>query len=243
MCATVHLKWMSAISLSWVAITLSPNQVMGTTYQLTNLKFNIAQATNPATSSSNQQEFDLGVDQWLLRERVVFLTGEITSESAESIISQLIYLDRKAPGTDIYLYINSGGGYIKPGLAIYDTIQSLQSDVVTVSLGQSSSMASILLASGTKGKRVALPHSRIMIHQPTNGVIGQASEIVIKAQEISYSKNLLNRLLAELTGQSLRQIEIDTDRDFFMSAQEAKVYGIVDKVVDQLPSASYPFSE
>jgi ATP-dependent Clp protease protease subunit len=234
---------LSSISLSLVAITLSPNQVMGSTYQLTDLRFNIAQATNPATSSSNQQESDVGVDQWLLRERIVFLTGEITSESAESIISQLIYLDKKAPGTDIYLYINSEGGGIAPGLAIYDTIQSLQSDVVTASLGQSSSMASILLASGTQGKRVALPNSRIMIHQPTSFVVGQASEIEIEAKEILYSKNLLNSLLAELTGQSLRQIEIDTDRDFFMSAQEAKVYGIIDKVVNQLPSASHPLSK
>ncbi|MEB3280775.1 MAG: ATP-dependent Clp protease proteolytic subunit [Lyngbya sp.] len=233
----------SSISLSLIAITLSPNEMMGKTAQPMDLRFSIAQVLNPVTPSINHPDHELGVEQWLLRERIVILTGEITSESAQRIVFQLIYLDRKAPGTDIYLYINSEGGHITSGLAIYDTIRSLQSDVVTVSVGESSSMASFLLASGTKGKRFALPNSRIMIHQPVWGVFGQASEVEIAAKEILYLKNLLNRLLAELTGQSLRQIEIDTDRDFFMSAQEAKIYGIVDKVVNQLPSASHPLNE
>ncbi|MGQ9869479.1 ATP-dependent Clp protease proteolytic subunit [Leptodesmis sp.] len=130
----------------------------------------------------------------------------------------MLYLDRKSPGKDIYLYINSSGGDITAGLAIYDTIRSLQSDVVTVGLGEASSMASILLASGTKGKRVASPHTRIMIHQPWSGVTERASDIAIEAKEILYLRSLLNRLLSEMTGQPLKRIEVDTDRDFYMFA-------------------------
>jgi len=232
----------SSISLSLLTITLSPDRVMGQTSQEISLRFSLAQVLNPMTLSLNNKEIDLNVDKWLLNKRIIMITGEITSELAERVVSQLIFLDAKEPGKDIYLYINSEGGAVVSGLAIYDTIRSLKSDVVTVSLGECSSMASLLLASGTKGKRLALPNSRIMIHQPFEFVGGQASDIAIKAKEILRLRSLLNSLLAQLTGQPLNKIEVDTDRDFFMSAQEAKVYGIVDKVVNQLPSASRPLN-
>lgn len=159
---------------------------------------------------------------------------------AEHIVSRLLYLDSQAPGKDIYLYINSSGGEIEAGLAIYDTMRSLRSNIVTVSLGEASSMASILLAGGTKGKRLALPNARIMIHQPFTGVQGLASDIAIEAKEILYLRGVLNRLLAESTGQPLKRIEVDTDRDFYLSAEQAKAYGLIDKVINKLPSASRP---
>lgn len=159
---------------------------------------------------------------------------------AEAVIAQLLYFDSQAPGKDIYLYINSSGGEVTAGLSMYDTMRSLRSNVVTVCLGEASSMASILLAGGTKGKRLALPNSRIMIHQPSTGVQGLASDIAIEAKEILYLRGVLNRLLVESTGQPLKRIETDTDRDFFMSAEQAKAYGIIDQVIKKLPSASHP---
>jgi len=236
------LPLVSSISLTLLTITLSPNVVMGETSKEISSKFSLPQLLNPVTLSLGNKQLDPETSQWLLSKRIVLLTGEITPELAEKVVSQLIFLDAKAPGKDIYLYINSEGGDISSGLAIYDTIRALKSDVVTVSLGQSSSMASFLLASGTKGKRFALANSRIMIHQPWTVAGGQASDIAIAAKEILRLKSLLNSLLAELTGQPLKKIEVDTDRDFFMSAQEAKVYGIVDKVINQLPSASRPLN-
>ncbi|MGA9379992.1 MAG: ATP-dependent Clp protease proteolytic subunit [Phormidium sp.] len=229
------LPLVSSIPLTILTITVSANVVMGQTSQQTSAKFSLPQLFHSLTLSSNNKQIDPEIAQWLLSKRIILLTGEITPELAERVVSQLIFLDAKAPGKDIYLYINSEGGDIQPGLAIYDTIKSLKSDVVTVSLGESSSMAAMLLASGTKGKRFAMPNSRIMIHQPTGGAGGQASEIAIAAKEILHSRTLLNSLLAQLTGQPIKKIEVDTDRDFFMSAQEAKVYGIVDKVINQLP--------
>ena len=212
---------------------------MGQTSKEIISKLSLPQLLDAIDLSSNNKQLDPEISQWLLSKRIVMITGEITSELAERVVSQLIFLDAKAPGKDIYLYINSEGGSVKSGLAIYDTIQALKSDVVTVCLGRSSSMAAVLLASGTKGKRFAMPNSRIMIHQPSiYDVGGQASDIAIAAKEILRSRSLLNGLLAQLTGQPLNKIEVDTDRDFFMSAQEAKVYGIVDKVINQLPSAS-----
>jgi ATP-dependent Clp protease, protease subunit len=193
------------------------------------------------SATGSYEESEVGMSDWLNQERIVFISGEISPERAEVVVSQLLYLDRKSPGKDIYLYINSPGGEISAGLAIYDTMRSLQSDVVTVGLGEASSMGSVLLASGTKGKRVALPNTRIMIHQPWQFSSGmQASDIAIAAKEILYQKSLLNRMLSELTGQPLKRIEGDTDRDFYMSAQEAKTYGIIDKTINQLPSANRP---
>ncbi|MEX0269464.1 ATP-dependent Clp protease proteolytic subunit [Leptolyngbyaceae cyanobacterium UHCC 1019] len=195
----------------------------------------------PKTGQSNgDRKNSSNVGEWLSGARIIFITGEINAEMAESVIAQLLYLDSQAPEKDIYLYINSGGGSISAGLAMYDTMRSLRSNVVTVSLGEASSMASLLLAGGTKGKRLALTHSRMMIHQPLGGTWGQASEIAIEAKEILYLKSLLNRLLAESTGQSLKKIEEDTDRNLYLSAEQAKAYGLVDKVVNKLPSASQP---
>lgn len=200
-----------------------------------------AQNANESTVQKHEQtEVNTNVGEWLLNERVIVLSTEIDEEVAESVIPQLLYLDRKAPGKDIYLYINSPGGDITSGMAIYDAMRSLKSDVVTVSMGEASSMASILLAGGTKGKRFALPNSRIMIHQPLGGTWGQATAVEIEVKELLYLKKQLNGLLAGFTGQPLKRIELDTERDFYMSAQEAKAYGIVDKVITQLPSDSRP---
>ncbi len=197
-------------------------------------------SSDSTVQKTEQTDVNTDVSEWLLNERVIVLSKEIDEDVAESVIPQLLYLDRKAPGKDIYLYINSPGGDITSGMAIYDAMRSLKSDVVTVSIGEASSMASILLAGGTKGKRFALPNSRIMIHQPWGGVDGQATDVAIEAKEILYQKKQLNRLLADFTGQPLQRIDVDTDRNFYMSAQEAKVYGIVDKVITQLPSNSRP---
>jgi ATP-dependent Clp protease, protease subunit len=206
--------------------------------------FSRAQAPDSSTQhhDADQQDFNGQVSEWLLNERTIVISKKIDDELAETIIPQLLYLDRKASGKDIYLYINSPGGDITSGMAIYDAMRSLKSDVVTVSVGQSSSMASILLADGTKGKRFALPNSRIMIHQPLliGFYGGQATEVEIEAKEILYQRKQINSLLFGFTGQPLKRIEIDTERDFYMSAQEAKAYSIVDQVVNQLPSASRP---
>ncbi|HIK13752.1 MAG TPA: ATP-dependent Clp protease proteolytic subunit [Leptolyngbyaceae cyanobacterium M33_DOE_097] len=186
------------------------------------------------TDDKPDHALEAGVESWLLQQRVIFISGEIEPGLAETVIAQLLYLDAQS-AADIYLYINSSGGEIPSGLAIFDTMRSLKSEIVTVGIGEASSMASILLAAGTKGKRMALPHARIMIHQPLSGVIGQATEIEIMAREMLYLKGLINRLLAELTGQSLQRVEADSDRDFFMSAQEAKAYGLIDQVTDKVP--------
>ncbi len=202
-------------------------------------RLNQTEAPKAVTSASDRKP-STSIGEWLSDERIVFVSGEIAADMAENIIAQLLFLDAQAPGKDIYLYINSSGGDITAGLAMYDTMRSLRSNVVTVSLGEASSMASLLLAGGTKGKRFALPNSRIMIHQPLGGTWGQASEIAIAAKEILYLRSVLNRLLAESTGQPLKRIEVDSDRDFYLSAEQAKAYGIIDKVVSKLPSASRP---
>ena len=230
------LLFLLCVSTGIVVFTLSPNKAMGQSSIQTS--FNLAQATETVTSESGER-----IDQWLLKERIVIINQEIDDDLAKTVIAQLLYLDLQKPGKDIYLYINSPGGEVSSGIAIYDTMRSLQSDVVTVSVGQSSSMASILLAGGKKGKRFALPNSRIMIHQPSNyNAGGQATEVEIAAKEILYRKNQLNHWLADFTGQPLKRIETDTERDFYMSAQEALAYGIVDKVVNRLPSSSQPCS-
>ena len=175
---------------------------------------------------------------WLVQQRVIFLTGEVNAELAELVVAQLLELDGQDPGKEIYLYINSPGGEIAPGLAIYDVMQALRSPVATVGMGEASSMGSFLLAAGSKGRRFAMPNARIMIHQPRWGAYGPASDIAIAAKEILYYKTKLNQLLASMTGQPLSRIQADTDRDFFMSAQEAKAYGLVDQVVSRPPSAT-----
>ena len=165
-------------------------------------------------------------------ERILFLGSEVNDAVANSLVAQMLYLDSEDSSKPIYLYINSPGGSVTAGLAIYDTIQYVKSEVVTICVGLAASMGAFLLAAGTKGKRVALPHSRIMIHQPLGGTSRrQASDIEIEAREILRMKEMLNRSLADMSGQSFEKIEKDTDRDYFLSAEEAKDYGLIDRVI------------
>lgn len=167
----------------------------------------------------------------LLKDRVVILSGEIDDMVASSIIAQLLFLEAEDPQKDIHIYINSPGGVITSGLSIYDTMNYIKPDISTICIGQAASMGAFLLSSGTKGKRYALPNSRIMIHQPLGGAKGQASDIEIQAKEILYLKNQLNQIMAKNTNQSIKKISSDTDRDFFMSAKEAKDYGLIDDIL------------
>ena len=167
----------------------------------------------------------------LLKERIIFLGEEVTDASASVVIAQLLFLEGEDPEKDIHLYINSPGGSVTAGLAIYDTMQYIKCDVSTICIGMAASMGSFLLAGGAKGKRYALPNSEIMIHQPSGGARGQATEIKIVAEHILKTRQKLNQILATNTGQSLEKIEIDTERDNFMSAEEAKEYGLVDEVI------------
>ena len=167
----------------------------------------------------------------LLRDRIIFLGTAIDDHVSNIVIAQLLFLQMEDPKKDINIYVNSPGGVVSAGLAIYDTMQFLSCDVVTYCVGQAASMGSLLLAAGTKGKRFALPNARVMIHQPSGGTQGQASDITIQAREILRLKERLNAILAHHTGQSVATIERDSDRDFFMSADEAKTYGLVDSVV------------
>ena len=167
----------------------------------------------------------------LLKERIIFLGEEVTDASASVIIAQLLFLEGEDPEKDIHLYINSPGGSVSAGLAIYDTMQYIKCDVSTICIGMAASMGSFLLSGGAKGKRFALPNSEIMIHQPLGGAKGQATEMKIAAEHILKTRDRLNKILAANTGQSLEQIEIDTERDNFMSAEEAKEYGLVDEVI------------
>lgn len=168
----------------------------------------------------------------LFRERILFLGGEINDELANNIVAYMLYLDSEDPGKDIVLYINSPGGVITSGMSIYDTMQHIKSDVVTICVGLAASMGSFLLAAGTKGKRLALPHSRIMIHQPSGGTRGQATDIEIEAREIIRVRHHLNQIYAANTGQQISKIEKDMDRDFFLSAAEAMEYGLIDRVIE-----------
>ncbi|MCX8049596.1 MAG: ATP-dependent Clp endopeptidase proteolytic subunit ClpP [Methylohalobius sp.] len=167
----------------------------------------------------------------LLKERVVFLVGPVEDHLANLIVAQLLFLESENPDKDIHLYINSPGGVVTAGLAIYDTMQFIKPDVSTMCVGQAASMGALILAGGAPGKRYSLPHSRIMIHQPLGGFQGQASDIDIHAREILQTRDRLNRILAKHTGQPLEKIQQDTDRDFFMSSNEALEYGLIDKVL------------
>jgi ATP-dependent Clp protease protease subunit len=171
----------------------------------------------------------------LYRERIIFLGRDVDDEIANQIVAVMLYLDSEDPGKDIVLYINSPGGSVTAGLAIYDTMQHIKSDVVTICVGLAASMGSFLLAAGAKGKRLALPHSRIMIHQPSGGTRGQATDIEIEAREIIRIRHQLNQIYCDRTGQPLQKIEKDMDRDYFMSAQEAKDYGLIDRVIEAAP--------
>ncbi|CDM96373.1 MAG: ATP-dependent Clp endopeptidase proteolytic subunit ClpP [Limnospira sp. PMC 1291.21] len=180
-------------------------------------------------------------EQWisiyerLFRERIIFLSEEVDDGIANAIVAYMLYLDSEDPSKPIYLYINSPGGSVTAGMAIYDTMQYIRSDVVTICVGMAASMGAFLLAAGTKGKRLALPHARIMIHQPLGGTRGQATDIEIEAKEILRIRKVLNEMLAERSGQTLEKIEKDTDRDYFMSAAEAHEYGLIDQVIEERP--------
>ncbi|HIK36666.1 MAG: ATP-dependent Clp endopeptidase proteolytic subunit ClpP [Geminocystis sp.] len=181
------------------------------------------------TSGMGEKVFD--IYSRLLRERIVFLGTPIDDKVADTIVAQLLYLEAEDPEKDIYLYINSPGGSVYAGLAIYDTMQQIQPDVSTICYGLAASMGAFLLSGGAKGKRMALPNARIMIHQPLGGAQGQASDIEIQAREILYIKQRLNELLAEHTGQPIERIAADTERDFYMSSIEAQEYGLIDRVI------------
>ncbi len=180
-------------------------------------------------SARGERAFD--IYSRLLKERVIFLVGQVEDYMANLVIAQLLFLESENPDKDIHLYINSPGGLVTAGLAIYDTMQFIKPDVSTLCIGQAASMGALLLAGGAAGKRYSLPHSRVMIHQPLGGFQGQASDIDIHAREILAVRERLNKILAQHTGQPLEKIQVDTDRDNFMSGQDAANYGLIDKVL------------
>jgi ATP-dependent Clp protease protease subunit len=180
-------------------------------------------------SSRGERAYD--IYSRLLKDRIIFIGEEVYDGMANTIIAQMLFLESEDPDKDINVYINSPGGSVSAGLAIYDTMQYIKPDVATICMGQSTSMAALLLAAGANGKRYALPHARIMIHQPLGGVQGQATDIGIQAKEILKIKDTVHRILSEHTGQSIDKIREDTERDFFMSSEDAVQYGIVDKVI------------
>ena len=183
------------------------------------------------TSGRGERAYD--IYSRLLKERVVFLVGEVNDQTANLVIAQLLFLESENPEKDISLYINSPGGSVSAGLAIYDTMHFIKPDVSTLCMGMAASMGAFLLAAGTKGKRFSLPNSRVMIHQPLGGARGQASDIEIQAREILYLRERLNKVLSDRTGQTIETIAKDTDRDNFMSADQAKEYGLIDQVIEK----------
>ena len=185
------------------------------------------------TSGRGERAYD--IYSRLLKERLVFLVGEVNDQTANLVVAQLLFLESENPDKDISLYINSPGGSVSAGMAIYDTMQFVKPDVATLCMGLAASMGAFLLAAGAKGKRVALPNSRVMIHQPLGGARGQASDIEIQAREILYLKERLNQLLSHHTGQPMDRLTRDTDRDNFMSGDDAQAYGIVDQVLHKRP--------
>jgi len=180
-------------------------------------------------SSAGERSYD--IYSRLLRERIIFLGDGIDDDTANLVVAQLLFLESEDPDADINIYINSPGGYVTAGLAIYDTMQYIKPDVSTICIGQASSMGAVLLAAGTKGKRFALPHARIMIHQPLGGFSGQASDVEIHAREMLRVKEELHTILANHTGKTRETIDLDADRDFFMSGEMAKDYGLIDNVI------------
>jgi len=182
-------------------------------------------------TSKGERSYD--IYSRLLKDRIIFVTGEIEDHMANLIIAQLLFLESEDPDKDVHLYINSPGGSVSAGLAIYDTMQYIRPDVSTICVGMAASMASVLLAAGTKGKRFALPHSRVMIHQPLGGAQGQATDIEIHAREILRIREEMNNILAFHTGQTPEKIKEDTERDHFMTSEEARQYGLIDQVVHQ----------
>jgi ATP-dependent Clp protease protease subunit len=171
----------------------------------------------------------------LLRERIIFLVGPVNDQSANIVVAQLLFLESENPDKDIYLYINSPGGSVSAGMSIFDTMQFVKPDVSTMCLGMAASMGSFLLMAGAKGKRIALPNSRVMLHQPSGGAQGQATDIEIHAREILKTREQLNKIYADRTGQSIEKIRADMERDFFLDPNEAKEYGLIDQVLDKRP--------
>jgi len=180
-------------------------------------------------SSRGERAYD--IYSRLLKDRIIFMGDQVQDSMANTIIAQMLFLESEDPDKDIFLYINSPGGVITSGLAIYDTMQYIKPDIATICMGQTASMAALLLSAGAKGKRYALPHSRIMIHQPIGGMQGQATDIDIHAKEILKMRESLNQILVKHTGQNIQKVRKDTERDFFMNSDEAKTYGIIDKVI------------
>ena len=181
------------------------------------------------TSGRGERAYD--IYSRLLRERVIFLVGPVNDQTANVVVAQLLFLESENPDKDISLYINSPGGSVSAGLSVFDTMQFIKPDVSTLCMGIAASMGAFLMAAGAKGKRFALPNSRVMIHQPSGGTQGQASDIEIQAREILKLRESLNTILAERTGQTLEKIRLDSERDFFMSAEEARDYGLIDQVI------------
>ena len=180
---------------------------------------------------SGQGERAYDIYSRLLKDRIIFLSGEVEDNMVNTIVAQMLFLEAEDPDKDIYLYINSPGGVVTAGMAIYDTMQYIKPDVSTICIGQAASMGSLLLTAGAKGKRFALPNARIMIHQPLGGARGQSTDVQIQAKELLRIRQMLNEILSQRTGKSMEQIEADTERDNFMSAAEAVEYGLVDKVI------------
>lgn len=191
-------------------------------------------------SGRGERAFD--IYSRLLRERIIFLHGQVDSESMNLIVAQMLFLEAEDPDKDIYLYINSPGGVINAGLGLYDTMNHIRPDVATICMGLAASMGAFLLSAGTKGKRMILPNARVMIHQPSGGAQGQATDIEIQAKEILYLKSSLNEAMARHTGQTIEKIKEDTERDFFMSPEEAVAYGIVDKVINRHAVGARPMA-
>jgi len=187
-------------------------------------------------SSRGERSYD--IYSRLLKDRIIFVTGTIDDNMANLIIAQLLFLEAEDPNKDIHLYINSPGGSVSAGMAIYDTMQYIKPDVSTICMGMAASMASLLLAAGTKGKRFTLPYARVMIHQPLGGTQGQATEIEIHAREILRIREEMNSIMAEHTGQKKEKIQLDTERDYYLTAKEAKAYGLVDEVLTRKAAGS-----
>jgi len=188
------------------------------------------------TTARSERNYD--ILSRMLRERVIFVVGPIEDMMATSVVAQLLFLEAENPDKDIHMYINSPGGVITAGMSIYDTMKFIKPDVGTMCIGQAASMGSFLLSAGTKGKRLALPNSRVMIHQPSGGAQGQATDIEIQAREILYLRERLNQMYADHTGQPLERIARDVERDFFMSSEQAKEYGIIDQIVERRPASA-----
>ena len=194
-------------------------------------KGTVSQVIPMVVEQSGRTERAYDIYSRLLRERIIFLGTTVDDSVASLIIAQMLFLEAESAEKDMFLYINSPGGYVTAGLAVYDTMQYVKPDIATICMGQASSMAALLLAGGTKGKRSALPNARIMIHQPLGGAEGQATDIKIQADEIIRLKKRINQIMAKATGQTLRKIEKDSDRNYFMNATEAKQYGIIDNIL------------